>query len=91
MTGDQRYEVAYDPKAAKELRKLDKPIARRVARAISALAIDPRPPGVKPLVGYSDLWRLRVGDHRVIYTIRDAELVVLALHIAHRGSVYRDL
>lgn len=85
------YAVQYDPKAVRELAKLDKPIARRVAKSIAALAPDPRPNGARTLVGYPTLWRIRVGDYRVIYTIRDAELVVLALRIAHRGESYRDL
>ncbi len=40
---------------------------------------------------YEDLWQIRVGDNRVVYTIRDAELVVVALRIAHRSGVYRSL
>jgi mRNA interferase RelE/StbE len=37
------------------------------------------------------LWRLRIGDYRVAYAIKDAELVVLALRVAHRSDVYRNL
>ncbi len=62
-------------------------VARRVARAISALSTNPRPAGCRRLVGYDDLWRIRIGDYRVIYTIKDAELIVLALRIAHRSEV----
>jgi mRNA interferase RelE/StbE len=85
------FAIEYDPKALKELTKLDKPVARRIIRAVDALSADPRPGGARPLVGYPDLWRIRVGDYRVIYTIRDAELVVLALRVAHRSSVYRNV
>lgn len=60
--------VAYDPRALKELTKLEKPIARRIVKAVDALGADPRPGGVRPLVGYSNLWRIRVGDYRVVYT-----------------------
>ncbi len=91
MSEPRRFAVEYDPKAVKELNKLDKPVARRIARAITQLADDPRPRGARPLTGYAALWRLRVGDYRVIYTIRDAELLVLALQVAHRSTVYRDL
>lgn len=87
----EKCSIGYDPKALKELSKLDKPVARRIMRAADELAINPRPNGVRPLVGYPDLWRIRVGDYRVIYTIRDAELVVLVLRVAHRSSVYRNL
>gem|GEM_PF-66642 len=82
--------IQYDPKALKEPTKLDKPAARRIVKAIDALSIDPRPSGSRPLVGYPDLWRIRVGDYRVVYTVKDAELVVLALRVAHRSTIYRS-
>jgi mRNA interferase RelE/StbE len=66
---------------------LDRQVARRLAIAIERLGADPRPPGSRVLGGYPDLWRIRIGDYRVIYTIKDAELIVLALRIAHRSSV----
>lgn len=91
MSAPGPFAVEYDPKALKELAKLDKPVARRVIKAIDALSADPRPSGVRPLVGYPNLWRIRVGEYRVVYTIKDAELVVLALRVAHRSSVYRGL
>jgi len=85
------YTVQYDPKALKELTKLEKPAARRIVKAIDALSVDPRPSGARPLVGYPDLWRIRVDDYRVVYTVKVAELVVLALRVAHRSTVYRNL
>jgi len=85
------YEVEYDPRALKELTKLDKRTARRIVRAVNALTTDPRPTGARPLVGYTGLWRIRVGDYRIVYTIRDAEFLVLALRVAHRSGVYRGL
>ncbi|CAN5146421.1 hypothetical protein BH20ACT5_BH20ACT5_08480 [soil metagenome] len=56
----------------------------------SALAASQRPSGARPLVGFPQLGRIRVGDCRVIYTIRDAELVVLVLRVAHRSGAYRN-
>ena len=91
MSGPSPFTVEYDSKALKELAKLDKPITRRILKAVDALSSGPRPSGARPLVGYPDLWRIRVGDYRVIYTIKDAELVILALRVAHRSSVYRSL
>jgi mRNA interferase RelE/StbE len=91
VSAARSYTVEYDPKAAKELGKLDKPVARRIAKAIAELQADPRPSGCRTLVGYPDLYRIRVGHYRVIYTIKDAELIVLALHVAHRSTVYQQL
>jgi mRNA-degrading endonuclease RelE of RelBE toxin-antitoxin system len=54
----------------------------RIAKVIDALSIGPRPSGARPLVGYPELWRIRVGDYRVVYTVKDAELVVLAMRVA---------
>jgi mRNA-degrading endonuclease RelE of RelBE toxin-antitoxin system len=62
-------------------------IARRIIKAVDALNVDPRPSGARPLVGFPNLWRIRVGDYRVVYTIKDAELLVLVLRVAHRSSV----
>jgi len=59
------YDVQYEPKALKELGGLDKPVARRIARAVGDLRGDPRPQGVRPLAGHLNLWRMRVGDYRV--------------------------
>ena len=87
MSATGPYTVQYDPKALKELTKLDKPAARRILKAIDALSGSPRPSGARPLVGYPDLWRIRVGDYRVVYTIKDAELVVLALRVASPSLV----
>ncbi len=86
-----RYTVEYDPKAIKELAGLDKPVARRIVKAVGALAADPRPAGCRELTGYPDLWRIRMGSYRVVYTIKDAELLVLALRVAHRSRAYRQL
>lgn len=91
MSGARRYSVEYDPRAIKELRKLDKPVARRIVKAIDELGNELRPDGCRALTGYPGLWRVHVGDYRVVYTVRDAELVVLALRVAHRSSVYGRL
>jgi mRNA-degrading endonuclease RelE of RelBE toxin-antitoxin system len=49
---------------------------------------NPRPHGVKTLVGEHGLWHIRVGDYRVIYEIRDTESLVLIVRVAHRREVY---
>jgi len=91
VTSAERFTVEYAAEALKELRKLDQTVARRAVTAIEALSADPRPSGTRQLVGYTNLWRIRVGDYRIVYTIRDAELLVLALRVAHRREVYRSL
>jgi mRNA interferase RelE/StbE len=85
------FAVEYHPNALKDLSKLDKPVARRIVNAVDALKVNPRPNGARPLAGYPELWRIRVGDYRVVYTIRDAELLILALRVRHRSNVYRGM
>lgn len=88
---NQQFRVEYDQRAVKELSKLDRKAARRVHAAVLALASDPRPPGCRQLASHPGLWRIRVGDYRVVYTIDDGVLVVLVLRVGHRGSVYNKL
>ena len=83
------YTITYVPSAAKAIRKLDKSTARRLLQAIAALADVPRPSGCIQLKGGDGELRIRVGDHRVIYDIRDDELVILVLRVGHRREVYR--
>ena len=91
MSEEGPYVVQYDPRALKELAKLDRPIARRIVMAVDRLGAQPRPQGARALVGYPGLWRIQIGDYRVVYAIKDAELTVLALRVAHRKDVYRNL
>ena len=82
------YEVRLTPAAVRQLRKLDPPGRRRVQAAIDLLAEEPRPPGARQLVGGAGEWRVRTGDFRIIYDIRDGELLVLVVKVGHRRDVY---
>jgi mRNA interferase RelE/StbE len=82
------YRVRLAPAAVRQLRKLDPPGRRRVQAAIDLLAEDPRPPGARQLVGGAGEWRVRTGDFRIIYDIRDEELLVLVVKVGHRRDVY---
>ena len=83
------YAVVIARSARKELERLPWGGARRILRAIERLGADPRPAGVRKLQGAEDLWRLRVGDYRVIYAIDDARYLVDVLAIRHRKDAYR--
>jgi mRNA interferase RelE/StbE len=65
-------------------------VQERIVGRIEELAAEPRPRGAVKLQGEDDLYRIRVGDYRVVYTIRDEELIVLVLRVGHRRDVYRD-
>jgi mRNA interferase RelE/StbE len=79
--------VQLAPAAVRQLRKLPPDARRRVQAAIELLAETPRPPGAKKLVGSSGDWRVRTGDHRIIYEIRDAQLFVLVIALGHRRDI----
>ena len=83
------YSITYKPSAAKALRKLDKPIARRILLAIDQLVTDPRPPGCVQLTDGDGELRIRVGDYRVVYEVKDDQLVVLVLRLGRRREIYR--
>lgn len=83
-----RYALEIKPSARKELERLsDKLLANLVSR-IDGLVVNPRPSDCKKLRGYKDLWRIRVGDYRVVYIIDDDHKTVSVTRVAHRGDVY---
>ncbi len=83
------YEVQLTSAAQRELKKLDPNARRTVQAALELLAETPRPPKATQLVGGAGAWRVRVGDYRIIYEIRDRQLIVLVLKVGHRREVYR--
>ncbi|WP_300462352.1 type II toxin-antitoxin system RelE/ParE family toxin [uncultured Nocardioides sp.] len=84
------YRIELSPAAARQLRKLDAPARRRIQAVVELLAQEPRPAGAKKLVGGDGEWRVRTGDYRVIYEVRDGVLLVLVLAVGHRHDIYRS-
>lgn len=85
------YEVILKPSAEKQLDRFPRQVARRLLDALEGLRRDPRPAGAVKLAGEVNLWRIRVGDYRIIYEIQDERLLVLVLRLAHRKDVYRGM
>lgn len=91
-SGDEQgkhYRIVLTSAALRQLRKLDPQGRRRIEAAVRLLADTPRPPAAKLLVGGNGLWRIRVGDYRVIYRVVDDELSVSVIKLGHRREVYR--
>jgi mRNA interferase RelE/StbE len=82
------YQVTVARTARKELEALPAKIQDRVLRAIEKLRDIPRPAGCKKLKGADDLFRIRVGDYRIIYEVHDEEVRVLIIRVRHRKDVY---
>ena len=82
------YKVLIKRSAAKELEGLPPKVRRQVAAKLAGLAVTPRPPGVEKLSG-QEKYRVRQGDHRVLYSIDDTAETVTVVKIGHRRDVYR--
>ncbi len=84
-----RYSIEISRTAEKQLKKLDPDDQHRVAKTIVALADDPHPQGSRKLTGYEDVFRVRVGSYRVLYSVSGKQLVIIVLKIGHRKDVHR--
>jgi mRNA interferase RelE/StbE len=85
------YRVEFRPAAARDLKKLDREVVRRIVARTEALGVMSRPPGAKKVEGHDRRYRLRVGEYRVVYEVEDAVLLVLVVRVGHRREIYRLL
>ena len=85
------YRVVIRPSAERDLARIDPSHRRRLAAKIDALTQNPRPNGCVKLTGSAALWRVRVGDYRIVYSISDVVQIVEIIHVAHRREIYRGL
>lgn len=82
------YRIVFARSARKELEALPDSTAFRVLSRVEKLAMTPRPSGCRKLVGADNLWRIRIGDYRVIYSIDDTQRVVDVNGVRHRKDAY---
>ena len=82
------YRIVIPKPAQKQLDNISKIERDRLILTLRSLANEPRPNGVKKLKGYDNTYRVRVGDYRIIYEIKDRELIVLLLSVSHRKDAY---
>jgi len=83
------YNIGFKSSAAKEFRNLPENIKQTIEIAIDELRQNPRPIGVVKLQNEEDLYRIRVGDYRVVYEIDDAAKSILITRVRHRREAYR--
>jgi mRNA interferase RelE/StbE len=83
------YQIEFAKSVRKELLRLQPQMAKRIDAAILNLAENPFPQGSRKMAGDEDSHRIRVGDFRVIYEVRESVLVVLILQVGHRKDIYR--
>ena len=78
------------PPAEQQLHALAKPLQKLLVKRLHALRTSPHPPGVKKLDDVNHLYRIREGDYRIIYAIRDKDLHVLAIKNGARTEALRS-
>lgn len=84
------YALFISKQAIKDIERLPVRVVPRITKAIEGLRIDPRPAGCKKLKGRVEhLWRIRVGDYRVIYDIKDKVRIVEVREVADRKEIYK--
>jgi mRNA interferase RelE/StbE len=82
------YEIRFKKSAAKELLGLSLELKKRIGEAVDLLILNPRPDGVVKLKGDNYLYRIRIGDYRVVYEIDDKQKTIMILRVRHRRDVY---
>ena len=84
-----KYKIEVSRSAEKQLKKLPRGDQQRIVEAVLALADEPVPRGARKLAGYDDVFRIRVGRYRILYSVSSGTLVIIVLKIGHRKDVYR--
>jgi len=83
------FRIEWHPAARRQLRKLPRAAAERVFSLVDSLAENPRPEGCRKLSVHDARFRVRSGDYRALYEVRDEVLLVLGVTVGHRRDVYR--
>jgi mRNA interferase RelE/StbE len=84
------YRLLIKQQPQKVLRRVPSDIRKRIDLKIKDFSTNPRPEGCKKLMGYDNLYRIRVGNWRISYAVEDEELILLILEISPRGDAYRS-
>jgi mRNA interferase RelE/StbE len=87
----KKYKLKFDCDLKKILSKIPKYDGIFLKKKITLLEEDPRPHGVLKLKGQEDFYRVRCGKYRIIYEIKDKELIVLVVDVNSRKDIYKDL
>jgi mRNA interferase RelE/StbE len=82
------YKIVFKRSVAKDIRRIPDKDVQRILKRIEALIEEPRPPGAEKLTG-DEIYRVRQGNYRILYTIEDELITVTIVKVAHRRDVYR--
>jgi mRNA interferase RelE/StbE len=88
----ESYSLRIKASAAKEIERIEPlKVRRQIITRIQNLATEPRPARCEKLAGTGDRYRVRQGTYRIVYEVRDDELVVVLVKVGHRRDVYENL
>ncbi|MGH7929114.1 MAG: type II toxin-antitoxin system RelE family toxin [Candidatus Binatia bacterium] len=85
------YRIAFTPRAQRDFKALDGSVRGRIARRIDSLAENPYPQGIKKIEDEDELYRMRVGDYRILYQVKGRVLLALIIGMGHRRDIYRRI
>ncbi len=83
------YRIEVSATAERQIRKLSGRDQQRVINVIKQLGVEPRPRGCRKLQGYDDIYRVRTGVFRILYSVEDGRLLILVMKVGHRKGIYR--
>jgi len=86
-----RYRVLYHRNIKKDLKKLDKKVVDLFFSTVKEEILEDPYTGIKLKGRYRDLWKYRIGDFRIIYSIKKDKISVYILRIRYRSNVYGNI
>jgi mRNA interferase RelE/StbE len=84
------YAIKYRRSVAKDLRRLPKNLLPAGVKRIQKLAKNPMPAGASKLRGTDNMYRVRQGDYRIVYSIENRQLIIIIVRVAHRKDAYKN-
>jgi len=86
----ESFQLEWKSSTKKDLRKLPKEEVPKILAAAEGLITNPNPVGSKKLKGRESIYRLRVGNYRLVYEVLGDQLVILVIKVGHRKDIYKD-
>ena len=83
------FEIRWKASAKKELKKIDKVEIPKIINEIEKLSLEPYPTNHKKILGTEHIFRIKIGNYRVVYFIENQKLVIEIIRVRHRKEAYR--
>jgi mRNA interferase RelE/StbE len=83
------FEIQWKASAKKEFKKIDKVEIPKILKEIEKLSLEPYPTNHKKILGTEHIFRIKIGNYRVIYSVKNKQLVIEIIRVRHRKEAYR--